>query len=491
MVALSTELYEEGYITDAPLTVKSTYGQGYTFPCLFKAGGNGWILLSETGVGSNYCASHLSDYIHGRGYSIAYPSDTENNGFGSTGAALSLPAKTPWRTLVVGRTLQPLAETTVQFDLVKPLYAATRNYKPGRYAWSWLLWQDGSMNMHDQKTFVDLAATMGFEYVLVDALWDTQLGRDGLESLAKYAAGKGVDLFVWYNSNGAWNDAPQGPRNCLNTAVKREREMAWLEKTGIKGLKVDFFGGDKQETMRLYEDILSDANRHGLQVIFHGCTIPRGWERMYPNYVASEAVLASENMYFMQEHCDSEGFELTMHPFCRNAVGSMDFGGTVMNKRMSRDNNSRHFRRTGDVFEMACAVTVQSSVNCISVYPNNLTELPQFEIDFLKTVPACWEESRLVDGYPGKYVVMARKHGGRWYVGGLNGEKAPRRLILNLPMMAGMTVTMYADKKPRKGALPEAMKRMLKIGADGKVEVTISPEGGLILVSGGGTVPTQ
>lgn len=184
-----------------------------------------------------------------------------------------------------------------------------------------------------------------------------------------------------------------------------------MKSIGIKGIKVDFFGGDKQHTMQQYEDILSDANDYGIHVIFHGCTLPRGWERMYPNYISSEAVLASENVFFSDYHAKQEGFELTMHPFCRNAVAAMDWGGTIMNKYLSRDNKSRHRRYTTDVFEMASAIMNQAAIQCIAIYPNNLSELPQHEIDFLKSVPTTWDETKFIAGYPGKYAVVARRHG--------------------------------------------------------------------------------
>ena len=180
---------------------------------------------------------------------------------------------------------------------------------------------------------------------------------------------------LWYNSNGFENDAPQTPRQIMNNSIARKKEMAWMKKIGVVGIKVDFFGGDKQETMKLYEDILSDANDYGLEVIFHGCTMPRGWERMYPNYVSSEAALASENVYFTDYHAKKEAFEMTMHPFSRNAVASFDWGGVMMNKYFSKDNKSRHQRYTSDVFEMATAITNQSSVNCICLYPNNLQDV--------------------------------------------------------------------------------------------------------------------
>ena len=367
-------------------------------------------------------------------------------------------------------------ETTVTYDLVEPLYEPGANYKDGRYTWSWLIWQDGATNYEDQVKLIDVAAEMGFEYTLVDALWDTQIGRDKMVELSNYAQGKGVHLMLWYNSNGEWNDAPQSPKNCLNTALARDKEMKWLNSIGVKGIKVDFFGGDKQETMRLYEDILADANRYGIQVIFHGCTLPRGWERMYPNYVSSEAVLASENVFFSEGAAKSQPFDLTLHPFCRNAVASMDWGGVIMNKFLSRDNKSRHSRKTTDVFEMASGITNQTSIQCVAMYPNNLQELKPFELDFLKILPATWDETVFIDGCPGKYVVLARRHGNDWFVAGLNAQGEPLALELSLPMFVGKTVTCYVDDKQGEPTMTS-----LKVNKKGRAKVTIQPNGGLIL----------
>ncbi len=469
--------YEEGYSADAAMDTPSQYGHGYIIPALFHLP-QGWALVSETGVGSNYCGSHLSDYQAGNGYTVVYPDAGENNGYGTDFAAIPLPGETPWRTITLGTTLKPIAETTISYDLVEPRYEPSTNYQPGRYTWSWLLWQDNSINYDDQVKFIDLASAMGFEYCLVDNWWDTQIGRDRIEELSKYAQSKGVHLLLWYNSNGFWNDAPQGPRDCMSTAIAREREMRWMQSIGIKGIKVDFFGGDKQETMRLYEDILSDANRYGLQVVFHGCTVPRGWERMYPNFVASEAVLASENLFFGEGATFRQPFDLTLHPFCRNATASMDWGGIIMNKYMSRDNKSRHTRKSTDIFEMASGIIMQTSVQCVAMQPNNLTELPQFEMDFLRQLPTTWEETRFVDGYPGRYVILARKAlNGKWYVAGLNALKEPLTLTFDLPMFApGQTLQYYVDSKAG-----EPTFTTLKIDKKGRAKVTIQPNGGLII----------
>ena len=487
--------YEEEYKPDAPLTDKSAYGEGYTFPCLFKVAPQAgmhnaiWVLISETGVDGKYVGSHMSDYHiakpstewQGGFYKIAFPMAGEANGHGTTDAALALPGSTPWRTITVGNNLKPIVETTIATDVVEQKYDASIDYRPGRYTWSWLIWQDNSINYNDQVKFIDLASAMGYEYVLVDNWWDKQIGRDKIVELSKYAQNKGVSLMLWYNSNGAWSDAPQTPKQCMNTTLARRKEMAWLKSIGVKGIKVDFFAGDKQHTMQLYEDILTDANDFGIQVIFHGCTLPRGWERMYPNYVASEAVLASENTFFNEHHAINEGFELTMHPFCRNAVASMDWGGTIMNRYMSPDNKSRHRRYTSDIFEMAASIVIQTSVQCIAMQPNNLSDLPLMELDFLREVPTSWDETRYIDGYPGKYIVMARRSGDKWYIVGLNATKEPLKLDIDIPMFAGLTPSYYYDKPSKKSLWPESTLGKIKVDTKGKAKVTIQPNGGIII----------
>lgn len=474
--------YEEEYAADAPMNVKSKYGQGYTFPCLFRVGEEGWVLISETGTNGQYVGCHIADYNAEKGYQIAFPMPGEANGIGTTSAGVSIPGATPWRTITVGETLKPIVETTVAYDVVPQMYEPSEDYKAGRYTWSWIVWQDNSVNFNDQVKFIDLASAMGYEYCLVDGLWDKQIGRKRIEQLAAYAKTKNVKLMLWYNSNGYQNDAPQGPKFGMNTSINRKREMAWMKKMGVKGIKVDFFGGDKQQTMQLYEDILSDANDYGIQVIFHGCTLPRGWERMYPNFISSEAVLASENVIFTTHHAAQEPFELTMHPFCRNTVASMDWGGTIMNRYMSQDNKSRHPRQTTDVFEMAAGIMNQAAIQCIAMCPNNLTDIPQFEIDWLKQVPTTWDETRFIDGYPGKYAVLARRSGDKWYIVGLNALKEPLKLTLDLPMFEGKEFTVYSDKPLKKDQkFAEAEMKPGKLNKKGQVKVTIQPNGGLII----------
>ena len=468
--------YEEEYKADAPMNERSGYGHGYTFPCLFKVGDDGWVLLSETGVDSRYCGSRLSDWDNGV-YRIAFPMPEENNGNGTVAPAFSLPGSTPWRTVTVGETLKPIVETTVPWDVVEPRYTTTHDYKPGRGTWSWILWQDGSINYDDQVRYVDLAAAMGYEYVLIDNWWDNNIGRDRMEQFIKYARSKGVEVFLWYSSSGYWNDIEQSPVNRMDNSIARKQEMRWLQSLGVKGIKVDFFGGDKQETLRLYEEILSDADDHGLMVIFHGCTLPRGWERMYPNYVGSEAVLASENLVFSQHFCDNEAFNATLHPFIRNAVGCMEFGGVFLNKRLNRSNDGGTIRRTTDIFQLATAVLFQNPIQNFALAPNNLTDAPQICLDFMKQVPTTWDETRFIDGYPGRYIVLARRHGNTWYIAAANATVEPLKLKLDLPMLAGQEVSLYSDDKKMQPQL-----KLQRIKADGSLQLTVQPQGGAVIV---------
>ena len=468
--------YETPYSVDEP-TGNNGWGDGYTFPCLFKNNEKGWILISETGVSSAYCASRLMGHEKGL-YTIGYPQEGENNGNGTNTAGIPLPGETPWRTLTMGETLAPIMETTVPFDLVKPLYEPSQKYEYGRGSWSWIIGMDGSTVYDVQKKYIDFSAAMGYQSVLVDALWDTQIGRDKIKELAEYGAKKGVALYLWYNSNGYWNDAPQGPRGIMSNTIARRKEMKWMQSIGIRGIKVDFFGGDKQVTMQLYEDILADANDYGLLCIFHGCTLPRGWERMYPNYASSEAVLASENLHFSQGSCDNEAYNATIHPFVRNTVGSMDFGGSALNKYYNGKNEPRGSkRRTSDVFALATAVMFQSPVQHFALAPNNLTDAPAWAIDFMKEVPTLWDEVRYIDGYPGKYIIMARRTGDKWYVVGVNAQKEPLKLKIKLPMFAaGETIQYYSDDKDLNGSV-----KPLKMNKKQEVTLTIPCNGGIVL----------
>jgi len=420
--------YEIPYKADAPMG-ENGQGNGYTFPCLFKVNGNGWALLSETGVDSRYCGSRLIGHAEGL-YTIGFPMEEENNGNGTSAPGITTPGETPWRTITLGETLAPVVETTIPFSVVEPRYEASQKFQYGKGSWSWIMKMDGATVYDVQKEYIDFSAAMGYQTILVDALWDTQIGHEKIEELASYGKSKNVALFLWYNSNGYWNDAPQGPRGIMDSPITRRKEMAWMKSIGVRGIKVDFFGGDKQVTMKLYEDILYDANDFGLLVIFHGCTIPRGWERMYPNYAANTPNRGSK-------------------------------------------------RLTSDVFALATAVMFQSAVQHFALAPNNLTDAPEWAISFMKEVPTTWDEVRFIDGYPGKYVVIARRHGDSWYVAGVNAQKETVKIKVSLPMFQGVKeVRLYSDDEQLNGKISS-----VKVGKKQEIELSIPQNGGVVIVN--------
>jgi hypothetical protein len=229
--------------------------------------------------------------------------------------------------------------------------------------------------------------------------------------------------------------------------------------------------------MQLYEDILSDANDFGILCIFHGCTLPRGWERMYPNYAASEAVLASENLHFGQGACDAEAHNATLHTFIRNTVGSMDFGGSALNKFYDANNKRGTHRVTSDVYALATAVLFQSAVQHFALAPNNLTDAPAWAIDFMKNVPTTWDEVKFIDGYPGKYAIIARRTGSKWFIVGVNAQNETVKKNIDLSMFdKNAELQVYSDDAELNGSVST-------VKAKKQITVTIPKNGGLVIVN--------
>lgn len=468
--------YEEEYTLNEKMGTPSEYGIGYTFPALFKIAEKGWVLISETGVHGQYVGARLGEGSAEGFYPLEFPQEGENNGIGETFPSMALPAQTPWRSITIGETLKPIVESTVAFDVVKPLYEASEEYQMGRATWSWIVWQDNSINYQDQLEYIEMASQLGFEYVLIDNWWDRNIGYEKMEELVRYASSQDVEVLLWYNSNGYWNNAPQTPQDKMHISAERKKEMKWMQDIGVKGIKVDFLGGDKQTTMQLYEDILTDANEYGLGVTFHGCTLPRGWQRMFPNFVTSEAVLASENLVFRQEALDKHALNATILPFTRNAIGAMDFAPVFLNDRLSRDQKGGTTRSTTDAFELATSVLYFSPIQHFGLTPNNLEEQPDFVLDFLKEVPTTWDETVYISGEPEKDAVLARRKGDDWYVVAVNGEKKAKKLGVELPMLAGKDVLLIYDQKDGKAGLKD-----LEAKNNGIFTLELLPEGGAVL----------
>ena len=417
--------YEEDYLQDIPVGTPSPTESGWVYPALFRYEDH-WILLSETGMDGSYSATNLAQHSENGLYRIRFPQEPEVITDGNLMPEATLPFHTPWRLVLVGD-LETVAQSTLGTDLAEPNRLRDTSFvQPGISAWSWGLLKDDFTIYPVQKQFVDYAAEMNWPYVLVDADWDQKIGYEKIAELAAYAAGKDVGLLLWYNSSGAWNETVYSPKSKLLTRQTRRAEFARLQGMGIRGIKVDFFPGDGASVIRYYLDILEDAAEVGLLVNTHGSTLPRGIQRTWPNYLTSEAVKGLEFMTFEQANTDREATHSAMLPFTRNVFDPMDFTPMVLGEIPDRE------RKTSNGFQLALPVLFISGIQHLVTTPDQMAEMPEFVRDYLRHIPPRWDESRFIEGFPGRYAVFARRAGSRWYVAGINAEPQARKLQLDL-----------------------------------------------------------
>lgn len=420
--------YEEYYYKGVKVGTPAPDSAGWAYPALFKVG-NTWALISEAGMDGTYCGTRLRPKAPNGNYKVGFPEKGEQRPGGALNPQSTLPWSTPWRVIAIGD-LKTLTESTLGTDVAGPAVEMDTSWiKPGRASWSWAKLKDRSVNYQTQKRFVDYAANMGWKYTLVDVNWDRTIGYDRIAKLADYAAQKGVGLFLWYNSSGSWNNTTYSPKSKLLTHQDRVEEFSKLQKMGIKGIKVDFFGGDGQSMIQYYRDIFKDAADYHLLVNTHGATIPRGWQRTWPNMMTMEAVKGFEYVTFQQSNANHEASHAAMLPFTRNVFGPMDF------TPMSLTQLNYVKRKTTSAFELALPVLFTSGVQHFAETPKGMEKEPGYVVDFVKKIPVSWDEMEFIDGYPGKFVVIARRKGDEWFIAGINGENHPRNLRLDLSFL--------------------------------------------------------
>ena len=437
--------YEQNYQQNMELGKLPTVKAGWVFPALFNYQ-NCWILISETAPDRNYCGCRLQSAAGSNELFIGFPQDKEIFPGGPCNPESTLPWQTPWRIIAIGDGLRAIVESTLGTDLAEPSKLKDVSYiKPGRASWSWIILKDDSIVYDVQKRFVDLAADMNWEYCLVDVDWDTKIGYDKIKALAEYAKAKNVGLLLWYNSSGDWNTTKYHPKSRLLTHEDRVKEFSRLREIGIKGVKVDFFGGDGQSMMAYYQDIFEDAAAAGLLVNCHGATIPRGWQRTYPNLVTVEAIKGYEYVTFEQVNADLEPTHSCVAAFVRNAFDPMDFTPVCFGEI------PRIKRITTNGFEIALSVIFLSGVQHFAVTPESAAVVPDYVKDFMRKVPAYWDDTRFIDGLPGKLVVLARRSKDTWYAAGINGENVEKSVSLDISFIknttAGILITDGADNR--------------------------------------------
>ncbi|MCU4676449.1 glycoside hydrolase family 97 protein [Catenovulum sp. 2E275] len=435
--------YEEHYLMEAAVDTPSPTKAGWVFPALFNVKNeNTWVAITEAGITAHNHASRLAPTSPDGAYEIDKPMAAEVFTNGALMGHSNLPFSTPWRVLAIGD-LKTVSESTIGTDLAEPNKLTNTDFiKPGISSWSWGLLKDDFTVFPVQKTFIDHAADMKWQYTLVDADWDQKIGEEKLAELAQYANSKGVGLLVWYNSSGDWNKTPYTPKHTLLTQQDRQAEFAKLKAMGIKGVKIDFFAGDGQSMIEYYHDILQDAAKAELLVNFHGATLPRGLHRTYPNLMTAEAVHGFEMVTFFQKTADLAASHSAVLPFTRNLFDPMDYTPTTFNPLA---NNIQ--RKTTNGLQLAQSILFVSGIQHIVETPDGMKNAPYYAKQLLQEIPASWDESVFIDGYPGKLAVFARRSGDNWYIAALNGENKSKELNLDLSQFAGKKASIIATGK--------------------------------------------
>lgn len=438
--------YERNYEGEMAIGTQAPFDDGWCFPALFETKDH-WILLTEANLKDNFYGSHLSPEAENGLYTITPPEEDEAFGYGNAKAVSTLPWNMPWRVMILGDQVGDIIESNLVSHLSDPSVIADPAWiKPGRASWGW--WSgylDQTSDTPEKlKKFIDFAQVMGWEYSLIDAGWNSRKGLD-LKELVDYADERRVKLLLWYNSGGPLNKVNAGPRDFMYYPEMREKEMKRISELGIKGVKIDFFGSDKQDFMKLYIDILEDAAQHQLLVNFHGSTIPRGWSRTYPHLISYESVKGSEGYIYHADFEENAPLHNAILPFTRNVIGSMDYTPVAFSIQQVP-------HKTSYGHELALSVVFESGILHFPDKPEVYLGLPEEVISFLKQVPANWDDTKFVAGYPGEEVVIARKQENVWFVGGINGEAEEKQIKVDFSFLepGGYEVQIITDGKNNK-----------------------------------------
>jgi len=461
--------YEEEYSMGEAVGTPSVFKQGWVFPGLFHANQN-WALISEVGLDGSWHGSHLAHNSENGNYQIAIPQSPEVFTNGGLLATAKDKLISPWRIIAVG-SLATIMESTLGTDVAPPAIKLDSSViKPGHASWSWAILKDDFTTFEVQKKFIDYAAEMHWDYTLIDADWDQKIGYEKLKELVDYAAQKNIGILVWFNSSGDWNETPYTPKSELLTHKQRVAVFTRLRDIGVKGLKIDFFNGDGQSMIAYYVDILKDAAQFNLLINFHGATLPRGWQRTYPHLMTMEAIRGFEFTTFSQKGQDAAPNMVAGSLFTRNVFDPMDFTPMVFGEIPNIK------RVTTNSFELAESVLMVSGIQHFAEIPEGMATVPAYVKDFLRELPREWDEVKFVDGYPGKYLVLARRAGNTWYVAGMNAEKEARTINLDLKFLGNKNGVLIENGDTSRNFV------QTKINSQSTQELVLKPVAGFVAV---------
>lgn len=467
-----TPAYEEYYVNGAEIGTVSPNPEGWAFPALFHTN-TSWLLITEANLTESFCGTRLEQNADNGIYKIRFPEARDGQGQGAVNPSSTLPWTMPWRTIIIGSSLSDIYSSQLVHNLSEKQINQDFSWvKPGKSSWSWLLDADSPKNFEALKQFVDLSVAMQWEYTLVDANWDLMKGGN-IKQLVDYANSKGVGVLMWYNSGGKHNTVEERPRDIIENPVLRAAEFKKLKAWGVRGVKIDFWQSDKQNLIQLYLDVLKDAAKYQIMVNLHGCILPRGWSRTYPNLITSEAVRGEECYTFDKRYPEKAPVQNTILPFTRNVVGPMDYTPVVFS-------NAKFPHLTTYAHELALTLVFNTGIVHLSDNPKSYSSQPEFVKDFLKSFPVVFDESLYVSGEPGKDVVIASRKGDKWYVAGINGENIPKKLNLKLDFIKWNKITLNLIKDGIDGKTFE--NKVLIFKKRDLLDVDMLPNGGFVAV---------
>jgi alpha-glucosidase len=416
--------------------------QDWAYPALFNTQGNScWYLIHEADLDRNYCGTKLSNSTEKNKYKTTFPDQWNGRGQGESKPTITLPWKSPWRVIILG-SLADIVESTLVDDIsASSIVSKTDWIKPGIVSWNYWSSNHGTKDYKTVCQFADLAVAMGWPYTLLDWEWDAMGNGGKLEDALKYIHSLGLKPLMWYNSGGDHTWVSATPKDRMLTHENRMEEFAKLKKLGVAGVKIDFFESEKQSMIKYYLDILDDAAKFEMMVYFHGCLVPRGWARTYPHLMTYEGVRGAEWYNNGPEFTTTAPEHNTILPFTRNVVGAMDYTPVTFT-------NSQFPHTTSYGHELALSVVFESGFQHMADRPEGYYDLADAAKNFLKEVPNAWDNTKLINGYPGKDLIIARNKGNAWYIGGISAEKYPKEETLTfnyLPDNITYKMTLIAD----------------------------------------------
>ena len=397
-------------------------------------------------------------------------------------ASKKAPRHFPWRVLAIAESDADLPVNNLVYLLASPSRVKDISWiKPGKVAWDW--WNDwnitgvdfeAGINTRTYKHYIDFAAENGIEYVVLDEGWSAPLDimklnpAIDLKELAKYASSKGVDLVLWAVSYVLDKD--------LEKACKTYSKM------GIKGFKVDFMNRDDQEVTEQLYRIAEAAARHQMLVDYHGMYKPAGMNRTWPNVLNFEGVWGLEQMKWTTE--DIVEYDVTF-PYIRMLSGPVDYTPGAMRNALKREfapNNSNPVSQGTRARQVAEYVVFDAPFEMLCDNPSAYRK-EQETTDFITAIPTVWDETRILQGTVGQYIVTARRSGTRWYIGGLTGWDA-RDLSLDLSgLVKGKhSAVLYRDGVNAARNATDYKIETVEVQSKKPLPVHMAPGGGFVLV---------